>query len=1043
MRENCGIVTRISALILALFTFFIAMGCPLVSATGTTSIAIRKIDDACFDLTGKGQFNSMAVYGNYLYIADRNGSSGTVFVYDISNPEMPVLQTTTDERLNERPNPDVFQVMMIQDGYLYFAVCPGSGAIDTVGGEVRKFDLHDTPEDPKYIATYKTTTPRLGGLAVIDGELIAGSGSSNTVSVWQDDKTENATGETVEVSTIRTVNNQHIRNGIYMPYGNGDVLYCYSMYKQAFYVVPSALNVTDKMYARLTGTKAAAISETTGYAYAVKKDNGGLAIIDLDEGYQGEAFKSITTISPTDLGTTALTNTICYGYVHGNYLIFVGNGATDKLVVFDISQPLSPKLISDNIVLSASHVTAVGDYIYTDLMKAVDGVYHSYLDCFKIKNYNFTILQSQGVTALPYDIEGTAPAGCEVKLSLKSAEMSVAKTFTIPVDASGWKKTLAVDEIYDGSYTVTAELYDSGDKVLTKTSTLSVNLPGYDEPDSRNTLVNESDASSLTILSYPLDYDTNKVTIIGVVPMGDRIGFKEVYCQATDPNGVSLLTETQASMGQFNFTVDLGVTPVDNRDYTIAVTCEGVTTPVTATFRFYGENFRNAALRDVDAATGETMAETLATYNGVLLLDMGEGSDYAGLLNKQTVLDAIADANITQSSAGFDEIREIFSSAVAEQKNVENLIATIDACTTEDDVQNLIGTNATLLGIDLENDEYKDLSDEAKKSICKDIISYEGTLTEEVVRDLYSEESCLLRLINTSDMTVIGNYLLKYKTELGLLQVAIDKYDVLTSNQYISELATIHRTMARIDKADYFASIPDIATLFNNTLATITIPSSQQKDNNDRGKGSSTGGGGFISGATIPIIQDKPVVSQEKFSDLGSVAWAEEAILYLADKGIVAGRTSTTFAPNDSLRREEFVKLLVMSAGVELQEVSDEYSDVDVSAWYAPYVITASRMGIVNGTGDGKFGVGEELTREQMAVMLERFITNQNMEMEKKQTVAFEDEISEYAKESVQRLAEWGIMNGTSENAFQGKEISTRAMGAKVLYELLLLVEGR
>jgi len=724
---------------------------------------------------------------------------------------------------------------------------------------------------------------------------------------------------------------------------------------------------------------------------------------------------------------------------------FLGVYSATKSSIITLATTLKNelKLISDNIVLSASHVTAVGDYIYTDLMKAVDGVYHSYLDCFKIKNYNFTILQSQGVTALPYDIEGTAPAGCEVKLSLKSAEMSVAKTFTIPVDASGWKKTLAVDEIYDGSYTVTAELYDSGDKVLTKTSTLSVNLPGYDEPDSRNTLVNESDASSLTILSYPLDYDTNKVTIIGVVPMGDRIGFKEVYCQATDPNGVSLLTETQASMGQFNFTVDLGVTPVDNRDYTIAVTCEGVTTPVTATFRFYGENFRNAALRDVDAATGETMAETLATYNGVLLLDMGEGSDYAGLLNKQTVLDAIADANITQSSAGFDEIREIFSSAVAEQKNVENLIATIDACTTEDDVQNLIGTNATLLGIDLENDEYKDLSDEAKKSICKDIISYEGTLTEEVVRDLYSEESCLLRLINTSDMTVIGNYLLKYKTELGLLQVAIDKYDVLTSNQYISELATIHRTMARIDKADYFASIPDIATLFNNTLATITIPSSQQKDNNDRGKGSSTGGGGFISGATIPIIQDKPVVSQEKFSDLGSVAWAEEAILYLADKGIVAGRTSTTFAPNDSLRREEFVKLLVMSAGVELQEVSDEYSDVDVSAWYAPYVITASRMGIVNGTGDGKFGVGEELTREQMAVMLERFITNQNMEMEKKQTVAFEDEISEYAKESVQRLAEWGIMNGTSENAFQGKEISTRAMGAKVLYELLLLVEGR
>ena len=96
-----------------------------------------------------------------------------------------------------------------------------------------------------------------------------------------------------------------------------------------------------------------------------------------------------------------------------------------------------------------------------------------------------------------------------------------------------------------------------------------------------------------------------------------------------------------------------------------------------------------------------------------------------------------------------------------------------------------------------------------------------------------------------------------------------------------------------------------------------------------------------------------------------------EAIEALATKGIINGMGDGTFSPNKTMTRAEYCTMVVKALELTPKANSD-YSDVPASAWYAPYVGTASRYGIVNGIGGGKFDPNGTITYWQAAVMIAR-----------------------------------------------------------------------
>ncbi len=182
------------------------------------------------------------------------------------------------------------------------------------------------------------------------------------------------------------------------------------------------------------------------------------------------------------------------------------------------------------------------------------------------------------------------------------------------------------------------------------------------------------------------------------------------------------------------------------------------------------------------------------------------------------------------------------------------------------------------------------------------------------------------------------------------------------------------------------------------------------------------------------VLQDEPY-----FVDMAGFAWAQEAVDYLYDNGVLSGKGERVFAPGDKITREEFVKIIVNAFDIELSDKKSGLSDIDEAAWYAPYVNAAYSCGIVQGDSEGYFGVGKNITREDVAVILYRTANIKNIQLEVKTGEDFSDadKISEYAKKPVGILRYNKIINGVGENLFEPKNTTTRAEAAVMIYKLL------
>ena len=119
-----------------------------------------------------------------------------------------------------------------------------------------------------------------------------------------------------------------------------------------------------------------------------------------------------------------------------------------------------------------------------------------------------------------------------------------------------------------------------------------------------------------------------------------------------------------------------------------------------------------------------------------------------------------------------------------------------------------------------------------------------------------------------------------------------------------------------------------------------------------------------------------PTTSVNPFTDVPSGQWFTDAVIWAAENGITTGTTSTTFAPNDKVLREQFVTFLWRVAGEPEQDDFDydPFRDVtNSSKYYYDAVIWATRNGIANGVGGGKFGPQQECNRGQTVTFLHRY----------------------------------------------------------------------
>ncbi len=288
----------------------------------------------------------------------------------------------------------------------------------------------------------------------------------------------------------------------------------------------------------------------------------------------------------------------------------------------------------------------------------------------------------------------------------------------------------------------------------------------------------------------------------------------------------------------------------------------------------------------------------------------------------------------------------------------------------------------------------------------------------------YGTAKNALKLPETVEVTLSNNK----KVNLSV-HWTCDKYDGNTAGDYTFEGTLL---------------LTDGITNPKSLKAYVVVKVQPKQDGGNTGGGGSGGGGGGSSGGGSSSGGSGNTgnngSSSTPFLDIRT-HWAKSAIESAVAKGLFAGTTPTTFHPDQAMNRAMLVTVLYrMEKEPAAEGRGKSFEDVSAGAYYAKAVVWASDKGIVAGYSETQFGPEDTITREQLAVILNRYATYKGYNTSKTADLAaFQDadQISEWARVPVQWANVMKLLNGRTSTTLAPKGSATRAEVAKILVTFL------
>lgn len=172
------------------------------------------------------------------------------------------------------------------------------------------------------------------------------------------------------------------------------------------------------------------------------------------------------------------------------------------------------------------------------------------------------------------------------------------------------------------------------------------------------------------------------------------------------------------------------------------------------------------------------------------------------------------------------------------------------------------------------------------------------------------------------------------------------------------------------------------------------------------------------------------------FDDVKADAWYYEAVQSAAQNSLMQGVNDKDFAPESAMTRGMLTTVLYRLDGSKKSDKAPSFSDVKTADWFSNAVGWAAANGIVTGYGDGTFGAGDNVTRQQAALMFQRFakysgrITEGSADLS---VYADTSEISDWALSSMGWAVSEGLISGTDSKSLMPSSFVTRAQTAAFL----------
>lgn len=178
-------------------------------------------------------------------------------------------------------------------------------------------------------------------------------------------------------------------------------------------------------------------------------------------------------------------------------------------------------------------------------------------------------------------------------------------------------------------------------------------------------------------------------------------------------------------------------------------------------------------------------------------------------------------------------------------------------------------------------------------------------------------------------------------------------------------------------------------------------------------------------------------VSSLPFGDVKSGDWFYNDVKYVYEKGMMAGTAADVFAPNATTTRAMIVTILYRLEGSPAVTGTSAFADVPAGQWYTDAVNWAAANQIVKGTSATTFAPNDSITREQMAAILYRYAQYKGYDVTKKADLSgYSDnsQVSAYAKDALAWANAAKLINGVTNTTLAPQGNATRAQVSAILH---------
>lgn len=178
-------------------------------------------------------------------------------------------------------------------------------------------------------------------------------------------------------------------------------------------------------------------------------------------------------------------------------------------------------------------------------------------------------------------------------------------------------------------------------------------------------------------------------------------------------------------------------------------------------------------------------------------------------------------------------------------------------------------------------------------------------------------------------------------------------------------------------------------------------------------------------------------VSGLPFGDVKSADWFYNDVKYVYEKGMMAGTAADVFAPNATTTRAMIVTILYRLEGSPAVTGTSAFVDVPAGQWYTDAVNWAAANQIVKGTYATTFAPNDSITREQMAAILYRYAQYKGYDVTKKADLSgYSDngQVSAYAKDALAWANAAKLINGVTNTTLAPQGNATRAQVSAILH---------